>query len=270
MASVKGILLFIPMYNCAKQIPAVLAQLNEPGCEIFSEILIVDNGSTDGGVDACAAAIENNGVSAIRTLVQNDDNYNLGGSHKVAFNYAIDKGYDYVAVLHGDNQGNIADLLAALRVGDYANYDCLLGARFMPGAQLVNYPIMRTLGNHVFDVLYSIVCGRRLFDLGSGLNLYKTEFLRSRAFLKFPNRLTFNYYMLLYTVAAGARFRFFPISWREDDQVSNLNMFRHAWEMVKILLFFTFRRRRFVDTWHVPEQDYTCRTIKQLASGSRA
>lgn len=267
MTLAKGILLFIPMYNCAEHIPKVLAQLNGSGCEIFTEILIVDNGSTDGGADACAEVMEKIGVGAVRTLVQNDANYNLGGSHKVAFNYAIDNGYDYVAVLHGDNQGDITDLVTALRVGDYVDFDCLLGARFMRGSRLVNYPLIRTWGNHVFNVLYSIACGRRLFDLGSGLNLYKTEFLRSREYLKFPNRLTFNYYMLLYTVAAGARFRFFPISWREDDQVSNLNMVRHALEMIRIILLFTFRRRQIVDTWHVPEQDYTCRIIKQLPAG---
>ena len=270
MTSAKDILLFIPMYNCAEQIPKVLAQLNGPGCNVFTEILIVDNGSTDGSVDACAAAIQDVGVGAVRSLVQNDDNYNLGGSHKVAFNYAIDKGYDYVAVLHGDDQGNITDLISALKERDFADYDCLLGARFMHGSRLINYPLMRTLGNRVFNILYSIACGRRLFDLGSGLNLYKTEFLRSRAYLKFPNRLTFNYYMLLYTVAAGARFRFFPISWREDDQVSNLHMVRHAMEMVRIISLYTFRRHQIVDTWHVPEQDYTFSIIKQLPAGSGA
>ena len=258
------ILLFIPMYNCARQITNVLAQLNGPAAAYFDEVFVVDNGSTDGGVEACAAALESNAVNMIRTLVQNDANYNLGGSHKVAFNYALDNGYDYVAVLHGDDQGDITDLIVQLESGAHRGVDCLLGARFMRGSRLLNYSAIRTLGNRVFNILYSIVCRRRFLDLGSGLNLYRTELLSSRAYMKFPNRLTFNYYLLLSTVALGARMRFFPISWREDDQVSNLRLFRHVAEMLRILWQFVLRRRWFLETWHAPEQEYRFHIVRQL------
>ena len=43
------ILLFIPMYNCEKQITRVLAQLTEEICSYLSEIIIINNRSTDCG-----------------------------------------------------------------------------------------------------------------------------------------------------------------------------------------------------------------------------
>ena len=41
------ILLFIPMYNCEKQIVRVLDQLTPHVCELLSEVIIVNNRSTD-------------------------------------------------------------------------------------------------------------------------------------------------------------------------------------------------------------------------------
>jgi glycosyltransferase involved in cell wall biosynthesis len=252
------------MYNCVGQIPKVLEKLNHSASRHFAEILVVDNGSTDGSIDACAAAFETNARKMIRTLVRNDANYNLGGSHKVAFDYALDQGYDYVAVLHGDDQGDIEDLLVQLKAGAHRDVDCLLGARFMSGSRLANYSAIRTLGNLAFNVLFSLVCWRRLYDLGAGLNLYKTEYLRPRAYLRFPNSLTFNYYFLLYTVTIGGKFRYFPIGWSESGQVSNLKLLRHVSEMLRILWRYTVERRRFLDTWLAPQQSYGFRLVKQL------
>lgn len=48
-------------------------------------------------------------------LLRKDKNYGLGGSHKVSFNYAIENGFDYVIVLHGDDQGHISNLVPYLK-----------------------------------------------------------------------------------------------------------------------------------------------------------
>lgn len=43
------ILLFIPMYNCEKQITRVLSQINDKIRQYISEIIVVNNRSTDNG-----------------------------------------------------------------------------------------------------------------------------------------------------------------------------------------------------------------------------
>jgi hypothetical protein len=47
--------------------------------------------------------------------------------------------------------------------------------------------------------------------------------------------LSFNYYLLLASCARGAPLRFFPISWREEDQRSNVKMVRQAIGMLGML-----------------------------------
>jgi glycosyltransferase involved in cell wall biosynthesis len=243
------ILLFIPMYNCARQIPRVLAQLTPDVTSLLSEVIVVDNRSRDDGTAAAKAALAGEWPIPVRIL-QNDKNYGLGGSHKVAFNYAIANGFDYCIVLHGDDQGSIADLVPHIRAGIHKACDCLLGARFMQGSTLQGYSFLRTFGNRLFNGLYSLAAGRVIYDLGSGLNMYAVKALRSRRYLKHGNDLTFNYYMILDSISSGASIRFFPIVWREDDQVSNVKLVRQAARVLRIALSFAFMRGRFLDKDH--------------------
>lgn len=229
------ILLFIPMYNCEKQIVRVLGQLRGEAASYLTQVIVVNNRSTDGGEQAVIDWLKANPLSVPVKLLRNDANYGLGGSHKVAFAYALAHGFDYVVVLHGDDQGDISNLLPYLKSRDYRFYDCFLGARFMKGSRLQGYSTFRTVGNRVYDLLFSLGAGRMVYDLGSGLNMYKVRALEGGWYLKFRDNLMFNCYMLLAASYLKQRLRFFPIVWREDDQVSNVKMVSQALRTLEML-----------------------------------
>lgn len=238
------ILIFIPMYNCEKQIPRVLRRIAALGEDqaLFAGVLVVDNRSTDRSREAALEAMQALSIPAL--LIRNRENYSLGGSHKVAFRFAAEHGYDCVAVLHGDDQGDIADLVPLLKQGAHRRYDSLLGSRFSPGARLVGYDRFRIFGNHVFNLFLTVCSGRRVRDLGAGLNLYRTEYLKSEFYLPFPNDLSFNVFLLLYGIHSRSAFTFFPITWREEDQVSNARLFAQAGRMVRLGLNYLLNRKR--------------------------
>jgi dolichol-phosphate mannosyltransferase len=238
------ILLFIPAYNCASQIPRVLKQLDGNVGTLITEVIVVNNRSTDDTEAAARAAIVASGMKA--KILRNDDNYGLGGSHKVAFNYARENGFDYCIVLHGDDQGSIRDLVPRLEAGQHLGVDCLLGARFMRGSRLKGYSPFRTFGNHVFNLIYSAASGRMIEDLGSGLNLYNVSKLDDAFYLRCANDLTFNYHMLLRSIQAGWRIQYFPIEWREDDQLSNVKLVRQALRVLGIALRYAFNRNGYL------------------------
>lgn len=257
------ILIFIPMYNCEKQIPRVLHRIAALGeaQRLFSQVLVVDNRSTDGSLHAAGEAA---GALAIPvTVVQNCENYSLGGSHKVAFEYALKNGFDAVVVLHGDDQGDLADLVPYLQNGTAQRFDSFLGSRFAKGARLVNYSGFRIFGNHVFNAIFSVCTGRRITDLGAGLNYYRTDYLRSEFYLPFPNDLTFNVYLLLYGVYCRSRFAFFPLSWREEDQVSNAKLAAQTRRMLRLLGQYLFRRRRLFAPCQDARRDYRFTVIAE-------
>lgn len=240
------ILVFVPAYNCERQIGRVVAQLDAEVLPHVREMIVVDNGSTDGTRDAAARALAQLPIKT--RLFRNDANYGLGGSHKVAFNYALDHEYDYVVVLHGDDQGSIHDLIPLLKSGAHRGLDALLGARFMTGSRLEGYSKVRTLGNHVFNAMYSLVSGTRITDLGSGLNLYRVGALASRFWMKNANDLTFNYHMILRSIDAGWKMKFFPLTWREADQVSNVKLVKQSLRVASLPLAYAFNRAGYRET----------------------
>lgn len=228
------ILLFIPAYNCKDQIKRVLDQLDPAVMAFIHKVIVVNNRSTDETEEVVLDYMHAHASMPI-TLLRNRENYGLGGSHKVAFSYAIENGYDYVIVLHGDDQGDVSDFLPVLAKGYYRKHDCILGARFMRGSKLEGYSLFRTFGNIVYDFLFAAVVGKRIYDLGSGLNMYSVGMLKDRFYEKFPDNLMFNYAMILASQYYGHDIKFYPISWRETDQVSNVKMASQAVTVLKML-----------------------------------
>ncbi len=238
------LLVFIPAYNCAPQIGRVLTKFNALPRGTFEEILVVDNQSKDNTREAALDAAQI--VRDIKvTVVRNRDNYGLGGSHKSAFAYASAQGFTHVIVLHGDDQGDIADVLPVLAAGLHRRYDCCLGSRFSRRSKLKGYALTRRLGNFVFNALFSLVSGRVITDLGSGLNIINRATFTDPAILRYSDDLRFNCYLLLGLVDAGRSFRFFPISWAEEDQISNVKIVSQSINTLKILVQYLFSRRTF-------------------------
>ena len=235
-----GTLLFIPAYNCEKQIGRVLRQIDEGMRPHIDEVIVVDNRSTDG---TAAVVLANLPTGVPAKLLRNDENYGLGGSHKVAFSYALENGFSHIVVLHGDDQGDLHDLLPILQNPQAMKRDGMLGARFMKGSRLEGYSGFRTIGNKAYNLLFSICLGMRVFDLGSGLNLYAARMLKHPFYMRFPDNLMFNYCMVLAARYYRHDMAFFPISWRETDQISNVKLFNQAFRVLRILLSYVVKPR---------------------------
>lgn len=244
------ILVFIPAYNCAIQIGRVLAQLRDPRvAACIDGVVCINNRSTDGTEAAILAGLEQVPVPE-RIALRNDDNYGLGGSHKVAIAAAAARGYDYLIVLHGDDQGSIADIVPHLEAGRHHDLDFLMGARFMPGSRLEGYAMLRTVANRVFNLIFSAIVGQRLYDLGSGLNLFRVSAFDDGFHLKYADDLTFNYYLIFGVVARRCRVDFFPLTWREDDQVSNARLARMGRQLLVLIAQRIFTPRAFLTGEH--------------------
>ena len=260
------ILLFIPAYTCAPQIPRVVAQLDGPIRGLVDEVVVVDNRSEDGTVDAAIAALRASSVPRWRVL-RNDENVGLGGSHKVAIQEGLRGGFTWLLVLHGDDQARVDDVVPRLRAGVHRDVDALLGARFQRGARLEGYSRVRTLGNHAYNLLFSLAGRRRLHDLGSGLNLLRLERFADGEHLRFADDLTFNYHLVLAMVHRRWRLRFFPITWREEDQRSNVKLVEQGLRTLCLVRDFVRDRERFVTTDHRPTPRTYCAQVVASSSG---
>jgi len=265
------ILVFVPCYNCAGQVGRVLGQFQGPIAALIEEILILDNGSSDATIAAAIADAPTAKVARV-TIARNRENYNLGGSHKAAYRYATERGFTHVVTLHGDDQGDIADLLPVIERGDHRRFDACMGARFAKGAQLKGYSAVRIIGNRVFNLIFSAASRRWIEDLGSGLNILAQKAFSDPALNRLPDDLYFNPYLLLDMIDRENRVSFFPISWREDDQVSNVRMVSQALKTLGAAVDYFARRSYFrkSDYRSIVREDYRFDEVATFVEGARA
>lgn len=249
------VLIAIPAYRCEKQITRVLDEIDERLAGRAHEIAIIDNGSPDGTIQA-ALDYKKTGRLPNLHVYKNKDNYNLGGTHKVAFLRAQQLGLTHVVILHGDNQAKSDEANLLL---DYAEQhpetQTVLGSRFSKGSKLKGYDWKRIAGNRVLNIVYSIVTFRDCKDLGSGLNLFALKDLDQRTYLEFADKLTFNFELLLDLISRKVKFAYYPITWREEDQMSNARNFNIAKIAFINLMQWRFGKKKTPS--HKPE-DYQC------------
>jgi len=215
------VLVVIPTFNCRNEVLELLADLKK--VEIPSDTIFwfIDNLSSDGTFEVIVKFITDNRLKNVHSF-QALQNNSLGGTHKIGFNEAIRNGYDYVAVLHGDNQANLADLISIIGISRSDKLSkSYLGSRFSKSSKRLGYSRKRLIGNVILNSIYSFFKLRKLVDLGSGLNVYRVKDLQLVSYLNFGDSLTFNYELILSMVDLNLPFEYVPIEWRESQQVSN-------------------------------------------------
>jgi len=228
-------LLFIPIFNCEKQISRLIHSLESIQVGEKFDLVFIDNQSLDSSVKVTRELLEKSSKMGYARLYQNEHNLGLGGSHKVAIELSILDGYEYLVVLHGDDQANPKDIEAGINLIKHNTLDCVLGARFMKGSHLEGYSKTRVLGNKVFNLIFTIRFFVLVSDMGSGLNVYTTNFLRKVRNENHPDDLTFNNSLLMWSLLMKYKIAFFPISWSEKDQISNARIVRQSLAILRIL-----------------------------------
>src|SRR5688572_25854483 len=124
------VLVFIVAYYAESTILDVLERIPElPDYE--TEVLIIDDGSSD-ATYALAERLRRLGrYRHPLTVLTNPVNQGYGGNQKLGYHYAIENGFDFVALLHGDGQyapEMLSELLTPLARGDA---DVVMGSRML-------------------------------------------------------------------------------------------------------------------------------------------
>lgn len=228
-------LVAIPCYNCTRQITRVLSVLSPVANALDLDIVIIDNGSSDGTVENAMQFKTSSDISSRLRVFQNEKNYGLGGSQKIAIKKAKQEHKDWLIVLHGDDQADPNDIPNLLGQAKGENKS-VLGSRFMQGSKLVGYQKSRVFGNRILNILFTLVTGRKTKDLGSGLNIFKVSELAKIDLTKISDEFNFNVDILLQLYRLKSPLIFCPIVWRELDQISNARNFQVAWSMFKSLM----------------------------------
>ena len=232
--------IFVTAYNVEKQIVRkVLSKIPTSVVTGVERVVVVDNCSQDETVERVCAFRKDTDSGDKFLILRNRQNYGYGGSHKVAFRYFLENGYDYAILLHGDGQGDPAYLEKFLAMIEEQRYDFIIGSRFMKGSDLSGYSRIRTTANYFFVFLQKIVSGLTVTDPGSGYIAYNLNVIRSLPYERLTDYFCFDPCLFLMVSKRKPRICEFPINWGEVE-TSNVNIFEYGLKLLLVLLRYRF------------------------------
>lgn len=164
----KNSLIIIPAYNEEAALPGLLAEIREvaPGADIA--VL------NDCSLDRTAAVARKHGALVLDLPC----NLGVGGAVQAGFQYAFQRGYQYVIRCDGDGQhppSEIPKLIDVMRTG---TVDLVIGSRFLE-ANNGSYTstALRSIGIRGLSLLLTLICRARVTDPTSGFQMLNRPML---------------------------------------------------------------------------------------------
>jgi glycosyltransferase involved in cell wall biosynthesis len=157
------ILTVISNYNEEKLIERCIDDFRQ-NATIASDLLVIDNASTDGSV----ALIQKRNIDCLSHPV------NTGGSAgviKTALLYSFLNNYDIYCHFDGDAQHNASELAKLIQPIVDGEADIVIGSRFLKRKGFQSF-FIRRLGIFSFSYLVSLIAGQKITDLTSGFRAY--------------------------------------------------------------------------------------------------
>jgi glycosyltransferase involved in cell wall biosynthesis len=192
MASRCAISIVIPVFNEAEILPALLGKVQALKLT-QSEVIVVDDGSTDGSAEIALNA----GASVVRHP------YNIGNGAAVKSGIRAARG-KVIVLMDGDGQHKPEDIPKLLL--EASNYHMVVGAR-AKGSKLRFH---RYAANLLYNLLASYVTRFRVEDLTSGFRvLARREALRFIDLL--PNTFSYPTTLTLAFLRSGFTVKYVPI-----------------------------------------------------------
>ena len=231
----KRVLVFVVAYNAEKTLASVLnripADLRQPGMEV----LVIDDFSRD-QTFSTGMQVREEGLKV--TMLRTPENQGYGGNQKLGYHYAIEHGFDIVALLHGDGQyapEKLGDLLAPLVAGEA---DAVFGSRMMRKADALKggMPLYKWVGNQVLTTFQNAMLGSRLSEFHSGYRLYSVEALKQIPFERNSNDFHFDTEIIVQFVLQGLAIVERPIPTFYGDEICHVDGLKYAWDVVKTML----------------------------------
>jgi glycosyltransferase involved in cell wall biosynthesis len=230
----KRLLIFVVAYNAESTIEKVLTRI--PSCLHSDqvEVLIIDDSSKD-ETFANGLRYQQRHSALHITVLRTSANQGYGGNQKLGYRYAIDHGFDLVALVHGDGQyapEKLPELITPL-VRDEA--EAVFGSRMIDkqAARRGGMPFYKWLGNQILTTFQNKILGTTLSEFHTGYRIYSTRALAQIPFEKNTNDFHFDTEIIIQFVLKKLRIVELQIPTFYGNEVCYVNGLKYAWNICR-------------------------------------
>jgi dolichol-phosphate mannosyltransferase len=230
------ILVVLPAYNEEGKIGKMISNMSS---EWIHEVVVVNDGSTDN--------TEKESRDAGATLINQPRNMGVGAAIRAGIKYALEKRYDIVVVMGGDDQDNISEIGRLLRPILYDEFDFVQGSRYMAGGMKVNIPLFRRFSTGLFSWIFKKLTRYPITDGTNGYRAFHTSIFENENInldQDWLNNYELEPYLLYKTIKSGFRVTEAPVTKRypKDRKVGYTKMIPIVswWSILRPLIFLRF------------------------------
>ena len=213
---------FVISYNAEHFITHTLDRIPEEIWDQVEVVFVIDDCSTD---DTTRRVVRYRKHQDKIVVFRNRTNRRYGGNQKFGYQYAVDRGLDAVAMLHGDGQYTPEMLPQMFQpiVDDTA--DIVIGSRMINRKDALKggMPRYKYVANIFLTWFENLLSGLHLSEFHSGYRVYSTSFLKKVPFWENSDEWHFDSHILFQAKAAKARIHEIPIPTRYGEEVCHVN-----------------------------------------------
>ena len=236
--------IYIPSYNGARKIREVFDRIPAALWAAAAEVYVVDDGSLDDTSQVVLDYKEQHDRRNL-TLIRRPSNRGYGASQKLAYRYAIDRGYDVVAMLHCDAQYAPEDMPRLLTGLIRSRAGMLFGSRFTGDPLAGNMPLVRYLGVRFLNVVQNTVLRWNLSEYTSGYRIFRTEALRQVPFERCSDYYHFDTEILVQLRLKGIPVAEDTIPTHYGDEDNYVNIVKNGFLILGVMAEYLLHRSAF-------------------------
>ncbi len=233
------IAILIVAYNAVSTLTQVLDRIPPEIWARVEEVLVFDDSSRDDTYLVGLGYKAKYGKAKL-SVFRNEQNLGYGGNQKRGYRYAIDKGYDIVALVHGDGQYAPEMLPTLLEPLIRGEAEAVFGSRMLKAgeARKGGMPLYKFVGNKVLTGVENFLLGMDLSEFHSGYRLYSLNALEKLPFEKNTDDFHFDTQIIIQLHAAGMRIAEIPIPTYYGDEICHVNGMKYAKDVVRSVVDF--------------------------------
>ena len=253
----KKVLIFVVCYKAEDSIESVLGRIpadvwdNE---RFDAEVMVIDNQSPDRTFYAAENYSKLHPHRKVIVLF-NPKYQGYGGNQKIGFRYAIERGFDAIVLLHGDNRYSPECLPEMLKPILETGADAVLGSRMIRRSVALKegMPRHKWIGNQVLTFMQNRILGSRLSEFHSGYRAYSTKAIASVPFEHNSNDFDFDTDIIIQFLDTGKHIVEVAVPTFYGNEIAGAHGLRYA---MRVLHSSILSRVTRLGIYYHPKFDY--------------